>query len=84
MEKDFFGWAKVKANLHHKRKINYFNEREVWWCAMGANIGHEQDGKGKLWTRPVLILRKIKDPRPNGRGISEQRELAVLVELPVA
>jgi hypothetical protein len=27
---------------------------------------------------------KIKDPRPKGRGISEQRKLAVLVELLVA
>ena len=59
MEKDFFGWAKVKANLHQRRKINFFDEREVWWCALGANVGHEQDGKGRLWTRPVLVLRKF-------------------------
>jgi hypothetical protein len=28
--------------------------------------------------------KEIKDPRPKGRGISEQRELALLVQLPVA
>jgi hypothetical protein len=31
-----------------------------------------------------LASQAIKDPRPKGRGISEQRKLAVLVELLVA
>ena len=26
---------------------------------MGANVGHEQDDKGKLWTRLVLVVRKF-------------------------
>ncbi len=36
-----------------------FKEREVWWCSLGANIGDEQDGKGRSFTRPVLVLRKF-------------------------
>lgn len=36
-----------------------FHEREVWWCALGANIGYEQDGNSELFTRPVVILSKF-------------------------
>lgn len=36
-----------------------FSEREVWWCALGKNIGDEEDGKNELFERPVLILRKF-------------------------
>ena|SRR5918992_367202 len=42
-----------------KRKPYFFHEREIWWCALGANVGNEQDGKGALFTRPVLILKKF-------------------------
>ena len=33
--------------------------REVWWCSLGLNIGHEQDGKHAAFERPVLVLRKF-------------------------
>jgi len=36
-----------------------FHEREVWWCALGANIGYEQDGSSELFTRPVVVLSKF-------------------------
>lgn len=35
-----------------------FNEREVWWCQLGVNIGYEIYGKGESFTRPVLVLWK--------------------------
>ena len=38
--------------------MDSFNEREIWWCSIGMNIGYEVYGKGKLFTRPVLILKK--------------------------
>jgi mRNA interferase MazF len=31
----------------------------VWWCTIGHNIGHELDGRSKLYWRPVLVLRKL-------------------------
>ena len=34
-------------------------ERELWWCHIGVNIGHEQDGKGENFERPVLVLRSL-------------------------
>ena len=60
MEKDFSTWHNQKTRLQVKmgEKI-YFKEREVWWCAIGLNLGYEQDGKGEHFLRPVLILRKF-------------------------
>lgn len=37
----------------------YFYDREVWWCALGANVGFDQDGKNDNFERPVVILRKF-------------------------
>jgi mRNA interferase MazF len=35
------------------------NEREVWWCTLGVNVGSEQDGSPELFERPVLVIRKF-------------------------
>ena len=39
----------------------FFHEKEVWWSALGVNIGVEMDGKNENFERPVLVLRKIND-----------------------
>ncbi|MFA5184088.1 MAG: type II toxin-antitoxin system PemK/MazF family toxin [Patescibacteria group bacterium] len=61
IEKDFFGWAKLKPRIHYFRNENeiYFKTREIWWASLGINIGYEQDGKHDKYERPVLILRKF-------------------------
>lgn len=59
MSKNFHDWADQKADLETKTPPPYFHPREVWWCALGVNIGFEEDGKGPEYTRPVLILRKF-------------------------
>ena len=33
----------------------------MWFCALGANIGFEQDGRGEGFLRPVLILKKFNN-----------------------
>lgn len=60
MEKDYEGWHKKKKILNGRENIDsiFFREKEVWWSALGANIGFEQDGKGEEFRRPVLILKK--------------------------
>lgn len=58
MTKDFDSWHKVKKRLEAIQKPPFFNEREIWWCSVGVNIGFEVYGKGRLFTRPVLIFRK--------------------------
>jgi mRNA interferase MazF len=59
MEKDFIGWHVVKEDLQSCHNTPVFQEREVWWCSVGINIGGETDGKSRLYNRPVLIVRKF-------------------------
>jgi mRNA interferase MazF len=58
--KDFVAWATKKNLLDQIQdtKIPYFDEREIWYCSMGHNVGYEQDGKGPEYWRPVLIVKK--------------------------
>jgi mRNA interferase MazF len=59
MEKNFDKWNEKKKE-HNKDDITiYFYECEIWWCAIGINVGFEQDGKGEQFSRPVLIIRKF-------------------------
>lgn len=55
--KDFNGWNVEKQHRHKKNPTLYFHQREVWWCALGVNIGFEQDGKNANYSRPVVILK---------------------------
>lgn len=61
MEKDFQSWHDLKNIIHHKNTDTqiFFHEREIWWCHIGMNIGVEQDGKGKTFSRPILIFKKF-------------------------
>lgn len=58
MEKDFNTWNERKKVANGADFNLYFYEREIWWCAIGVNVGFEQDGKGEKFARPVLVLRK--------------------------
>ena len=57
MRKDFDGWGVEKRRLHEKAARPYYHAREIWWCAVGVNVGNELDGTGKEHDRPVLVLR---------------------------
>lgn len=60
MKKDYENWHKKKKILNEREDVDniFFREKEVWWTALGVNIGFEQDGKGEEFRRPVLILKK--------------------------
>jgi mRNA interferase MazF len=58
--KNFWNWHTKKSEIHNdKGRRVYFNEREIWWCSLGLNVGYEQDGKGENFTRPVIILKQF-------------------------
>jgi len=59
MAKDFDRWNKKKKALNDVDFERYVHEREVWWCALGVNIGVEADGKHGNFERPVVVLRKF-------------------------
>lgn len=56
--KDYEIWTPVKIEVNNKElSPKGFKEREIWICNIGDNIGFEEDGKGKDFTRPILILK---------------------------
>ncbi len=59
MIKDFSGWSTLKQSLDKRHEFPTFQARDIWWCSIGVNIGHEADGKNDFFNRPVLVLRKF-------------------------
>lgn len=59
MQKDFNNWNDLKQKLDNKNKIAVFKQREVWWCHLGSNIGDEENGKGQVHSRPILVVKKF-------------------------
>ena len=61
-DENFNEWNIQKKKIENKDINNpkiMFCEKAIWWCSVGVNIGYEQNGKGKQFERPVLILRKF-------------------------
>jgi len=61
MDKKFNEWSLLKQHLDIARKIPTFKQREIWWCSIGTNVGHEENGKNQFFNRPVLIVRKFNN-----------------------
>ena len=59
MEKDFDRWNDRKKEVDRSTFADFVNEREVWWCTLGINVGSEQDGSPEFFERPVLVIRKF-------------------------
>jgi mRNA interferase MazF len=55
--KDFDAWNASKKKIHGDTKRPFYHAREIWWCALGVNVGNELDGTGKQHDRPVVIVR---------------------------
>jgi mRNA-degrading endonuclease toxin of MazEF toxin-antitoxin module len=56
MNKSFDEWNESKKVIQAE-KARLYSVREIWWCALGVNIGSEQDGKGEKFLRPCVIVR---------------------------
>ena len=57
--KRFAKWLSLKQRLDSQSHTPpLFKEGEIWWCFIGENVGVEICGKGDLFTRPILILRR--------------------------
>lgn len=57
--KNFDTWNKDKKTLDAKSEGRFYLPGDIWWCALGLNIGSEQDGKNKYFQRPVLIIKGL-------------------------
>lgn len=52
-------WNEIKKyTINNKRKLG-IKEREIFWVKIGQNIGDEEYGKGEIFSRPVVVVRKL-------------------------
>ena len=58
MEEKFDRWNELKKTTNTEEPEVFFKERDIFWMKVGENIGHEQNGKGDKFQRPVLIVKK--------------------------
>jgi mRNA interferase MazF len=58
-ERDYTKWHTLKERLEQRADVPNFMVCDIWWCAIGTNLGYEQDGKNDLCERPVLVLKKF-------------------------
>ena len=65
-------WMPLKEKIHYARRKWQFREREVWWMAIGENVGTEINGKGDNFLRPILIVRKYGSDGFFGVPLSSQ------------
>jgi mRNA interferase MazF len=57
--KKYDEWNDQKKMLADTDRKLFFKEGEIWWCSLGMNLGEEVYGKGKVFRRPVIVLRKV-------------------------
>lgn len=67
-------WFKLKISLLKKESKVIFKQGDIWWCSLGMNIGEEMFGKGKKFTRPVLVFRKFTNNSFLGLPITKQEK----------
>lgn len=75
-KKDFDGWIQVKKRVNSEpiSEDLFYHEREVWWCALGINVGSEIDGKHQNFERPVLVIKKINREQFYGIAITSKHK----------
>jgi len=71
--KDFDGWNKHKKLLNDRQPPT-FNNRDIWFSSLGANVGYEIDGKHENYERPILVVRKFSSNTFLGFPLSSQRK----------
>ena len=57
--KHFPEWIELKENIHNSGRLPNIKEGEIWWCAIGENVGVEINGKSKAFSRPALVFKKL-------------------------
>lgn len=58
--KRFLEWIGLKQRLHDtEHQPPLVTEREIWWASIGENVGSEINGKSTLFSRPVIVYKKL-------------------------
>jgi mRNA interferase MazF len=63
MENDFDRWNEIKKRLasNISPPPAFPKNGEVWMCTLGKNLGREQDGGARDFSRPVLVIKKFNN-----------------------
>ncbi|PIR90868.1 hypothetical protein COU03_03790 [bacterium (Candidatus Gribaldobacteria) CG10_big_fil_rev_8_21_14_0_10_41_12] len=67
-------WFSLKLLLYLKKSNIIFKQRKLWWCSLGVNLGEEIFGKGLIFTRPVLIFKKLTSNSFLGLPLTSQEK----------
>ncbi len=59
MDQEYDNWNIVKKELSKKEEKFFFKEGDIWWVSLGKNLGTESYGKGEIFRRPVLVIKKL-------------------------
>jgi len=52
-------WNEVKKDTESKKFFLTTKPREIYWVKIGQNIGSEEFGKSDIFSRPVIIIRRL-------------------------
>jgi mRNA interferase MazF len=74
MEKNFDAWNIKKKVIHTEKKRPFFHVREIWWCALGVNVGFEQDGIGENFERPIIVMQGFNKDLFLGAALTTKRK----------
>ncbi len=56
----FLEWIRLKQQLHQgTQSPPLVSAGDIWWASIGENVGSEINGKSRLFSRPVIIFKKL-------------------------
>ena len=56
----FLEWIGLKQKLHQgAQSPPLVTAGDIWWASVGQNVGSEINGKSRLFSRPVIIFKKL-------------------------
>lgn len=56
--KNYKKWMARKSVINNSPRRRSVREGDIWWAAVGENVGVEIDGKNEKFSRPIVILKK--------------------------
>ncbi len=59
MDSEFDRWNEIKKDTQKTKRKLGIKSREIYWVKIGQNVGDEEYGKGKTFSRPVLVVRQL-------------------------
>ena len=74
-------WGNMKKYLNDRKAadIPKYKDGEIWWVAVGENVGIEINGKGGQFSRPVLVYKKFSDEGFAGIPLTSKKTRRIMV-----